>query len=423
MIVDANRREFDPHLCIECAEALAHTSGLGCMVTELGGEVIYSAGFSCDKCSMCKESGIPQEDCREAHMYAVNSAERFGGKYEYFCPGGLTLFTSPIFGDNGVVASITVGPILMIEQADYIKYDLCEAHGLAGEQLEKCKRVLDYVPVMDAKRVYYISNMLFMSAGFINNVSAASRMVETQMENEIQGQIGDYILRLKSSAAEYPYEAEKELMHSISTSNRKEAQRLMNLLLGNILLASGGDISAIKARTNELLVLMSRAAIDGGADMEYTLRLNQRYISQLLGMEDLDKLCLWLTSVMNSFIDNAFRFSGFKHFDIMHKTLAYLRAHYAEKISLDDMARSVYLSPSYFAKIFKDEQGCTFREYLMEYRIEKSKPLLLNKSLRIADISAMVGFEDQSYFTKVFKRIVGTSPNKFRECNGRLRQQ
>lgn len=423
MITETTGREFEPRLCIECAEALAHTSGLGCMVSEPCGEVIYSYGFSCDKCRMCAEIGIGHESSMDALKYATASAERFGGKYEYFCPGGLTLFTSPIFGDNGVVASITVGPILMIERADYIRYDLCEAHKISGDQLKACENVLDDVPAMDAKRVYYISNMLFMAAGFINNVSAASRMVETQIENEIQGQIGDYILRLKSGVAEYPYEAEKELMHSISTSNRQEAQRLMNLLLGNILLASGGDISTIKARINELLVLMSRAAIDGGAEMEYTLRLNQRYISQLQGMNDLDKLCLWLTSVMNSFIDNAFRFSGFKHFDIMHKTLAYLRAHYSEKILLDDMAHRLYISPSYFAKIFKDEQGCTFREYLTAYRIEKSKPLLLNKSLRIADISAMVGFEDQSYFTKVFKRIVGTSPNKYRECNGRLIQQ
>lgn len=245
MIMDGNRHEFDPHLCIECAEALAHTSGLGCMVTEVNGSVIYSSGFSCDKCSMCEKLGIPDEIRMEAQQYATASAERFGGKYEYFCPGGLTQFTSPIFGDNGVVASITVGPILMIERGDYIKYDLLDAHNLSGDELEDCKKVLNNVPSMDAKRVYYISNMLFMSAGFINNVSAASRMVEAQMENEIQGQIGDYILRLKSSVAEYPYEAEKELMHSISTSNRKEAQRLMNLLLGNILLASGGDRKSV----------------------------------------------------------------------------------------------------------------------------------------------------------------------------------
>lgn len=423
MITGMAGRDFDRRLAIECADALAHTSSLGCMISSTDGKAIHSTGFSCANCQMCSAIGIAPDSCLAAQGYATISAERFGGKYEYFCPGGLTCFTTPIFGESGIVARITMGPFLMTEKADYIRYDLCETHGLSGARLDACKKVLEDVPQVSAKRVYYISNLLFMSAGFVNNVSAASHMVEAQMENEIQGQISDYILRLKQGATDYPYETEKELMHSIATSNRDDAQRLLNLLLGNILLASGGELSTIKTRINELLVLMSRAAVDGGADMEYTLRLNQRYIIQLQTMQDLDKLCLWLTSVMNSFIDNAFRFSGFKHFDIMHKTLAYLRAHYAEKLSLEDMARSVYLSPSYFAKIFKEEQGCTFREYLTAYRIEKSKALLLNKSIRIADISAMVGFEDQSYFTKVFKRIVGTSPNKFRESNGRMRRE
>lgn len=423
MITGMAGRDFDRKLAIECADALANTSSLGCMISSTDGKVIHSTGFSCASCRMCSTIGIAPESCMAAQGYATISAERFGGKYEYFCPGGLTCFTTPIFGECGIVARITMGPFLMMEKADYIRYDLCETHGLCGQRLEDCKRVLEDVPEVSAKRVYYISNLLFMSAGFVNNISAASHMVEAQMENEIQGQISDYILRLKQGATDYPYETEKELMHSIATSNRDDAQRLLNLLLGNILLSSGGELMTIKARINELLVLMSRAAVDGGADMEYTLRLNQRYIIQLQTMQDLDKLCLWLTSVMNSFIDNAFRFSGFKHFDIMHKTLAYLRIHYAEKISLEDMARSVYLSPSYFAKIFKEEQGCTFREYLTAYRIEKSKALLINKSIRIADISAMVGFEDQSYFTKVFKRIVGTSPNKFRESSGRMRRE
>lgn len=416
------KREFDVKLAIECADALANTCGLGCMVSTVDGELIYSTGFSCDKCHMCACLDIARESCAEAQSYATTYAERFGGKYEYFCPGGLVCFTSPIFGGTSVDAQITVGPFLMTDKADYIKYDLRNERKLTGEKLDECVRALDGVPMIDAKRVYYISNMLFMSVGFINNVSAASRMVETQLENEIQGQISDYILRLKGGATDYPYETEKALLHSIATSNREEARRLLNLILGKILLASGSDLATIKTRINELLVLMSRAAVDGGADMEYTLRLNQRYLPQLNVMRDMDKLCLWLTSVMNSFIDSAFQFSGYKHFDIMHKAHAYLRTHYAEKMTLEEIARSVYLSPSYFSRVFKQEQGCTFREYLTAYRLEKGKSLLLDKGLRIADISVMVGFEDQSYFTKVFRRLVGMSPNKYREANGRLRQ-
>ena len=63
--------------------------------------------------------------------------------------------------------------------------------------------------------------------------------------------------------------------------------------------------------------------------------------------------------------------------------------------------------------------GISFSTYLNQVRIEKSKELLKNKQHKIIDVAIMVGFEDQSYFTKVFKRVTGVSPNHYREALGR----
>ena len=74
----------------------------------------------------------------------------------------------------------------------------------------------------------------------------------------------------------------------------------------------------------------------------------------------------------------------------------------------------VYLSPAYFSRVFKKEMGVTFNSFLNEVRIEKSKSLLRNNDLKMVDIALMVGFESQSYFTKVFKKITGISPLQYR---------
>ena len=79
------------------------------------------------------------------------------------------------------------------------------------------------------------------------------------------------------------------------------------------------------------------------------------------------------------------------------------------------MARRVYLSPAYFSRVFKQEMGESFTAYLNRVRIEHSCALLRQKQLRLVDIALMVGFEDQSYFTKVFKKITGISPLCYRE--------
>ena len=76
-------------------------------------------------------------------------------------------------------------------------------------------------------------------------------------------------------------------------------------------------------------------------------------------------------------------------------------------------------SPSYFSRVFKADMGTSFNSYLNEYRIEKSKTLLLEEGATVLSVSLEVGFDDPSYFSKVFKRVTGMSPGKFRETGGR----
>ena len=77
------------------------------------------------------------------------------------------------------------------------------------------------------------------------------------------------------------------------------------------------------------------------------------------------------------------------------------------------------MSPTYFSKLFSEEMGCRFTAYLNKVRVEKSKLLLKGSGIPLVDIAGLVGYEDQSYFTKVFKRVTGVSPGKYRESGGR----
>ena len=122
---------------------------------------------------------------------------------------------------------------------------------------------------------------------------------------------------------------------------------------------------------------------------------------------------------MNRFTEYVFNFVGVKHADVLYKASVYIKDNYMKKLSLEDVASYVYLSPTYFSKVFKDETGENFNSYLNRIRIEKSKKLLLNENINLADISNMVGYEEQSYFSKVFKRITGKSPLQFRRSRGK----
>ena len=218
--------------------------------------------------------------------------------------------------------------------------------------------------------------------------------------------------------SEYPVKTEERLLASITDSDKPRAQKQLNELLGHILFCSGGDFDRMKAETYELLVLISRGAINVGVSASRAFGINYGFWREAQSIGGIDEFCTSLSQVINQYLDCIFSLSQKKNIDDINKAIRYIWQNYQNKITLEDAARAVYLSPSYFCKVFQRTIGCSFSVYLNRLRIEKSKQLLLRSELRIADIVSMVGFEDQSYFTKVFKRVCGVSPTHFRRAIG-----
>jgi two-component system, response regulator YesN len=93
----------------------------------------------------------------------------------------------------------------------------------------------------------------------------------------------------------------------------------------------------------------------------------------------------------------------------------YIQAHYQADISLQDIADRYSLSREYISRKFKQEMNENISDFIGRIRIEKAKLLLLNPQLRIAQIAEMIGYQDEKYFSKVFKKLVGVSPNQYRK--------
>lgn len=96
------------------------------------------------------------------------------------------------------------------------------------------------------------------------------------------------------------------------------------------------------------------------------------------------------------------------------KALDCLDARYHEPLTLDDIANTLSISKSYFCSLFKKETGKTFSRYLNEIRIEKSKELLLKETGSILDVALAVGFNNQNYYTVLFKKFTKLTPLEFR---------
>lgn len=106
---------------------------------------------------------------------------------------------------------------------------------------------------------------------------------------------------------------------------------------------------------------------------------------------------------------------GGKSVEIVKKWIA---EHYDKPADLSHLASMVYLTPSYLSKLFKHETGLTITDYLIEVRIRKAKQLLAESAeLKIHEVGSEVGYPDPAYFNKLFKRIVGVTPNEYKRIS------
>ncbi|MBB6694585.1 response regulator [Cohnella xylanilytica] len=101
--------------------------------------------------------------------------------------------------------------------------------------------------------------------------------------------------------------------------------------------------------------------------------------------------------------------------NVMAEIARYIEQNYNRELTLQEIAGQFYLSREYISRRFKQDFGENLSDFLGRIRIERAKLLLGNPALKIAEIAEMVGFSDEKYFSKVFKKLEGVSPNQFRK--------
>lgn len=102
----------------------------------------------------------------------------------------------------------------------------------------------------------------------------------------------------------------------------------------------------------------------------------------------------------------------------IYEAVRYIEGNLTQRLTLNQVASSINLSPNYLSSLFKKELGVGFVDYITEKRVERAKELLENTGLKTYEVAQQAGFVDESYFSKTFKRLTGKRPSAFRKRNG-----
>lgn len=381
------------------------------------GATIESFGEPVAYCNRMRQHVYTNSVCRNEYKRATQQAKVLGEAYINTCRGNLSHITYTFSKNDTLLGAVIAGPFLMD------KPDSTLLSTLSTEKLLSPAIYLDLYDDMTALKIVAPERvtplgrlMMYLFSPLIpqeKQAYAANRKTLYQ-----QARISEAIQALKQeeapSEASHLFEQEKQLVAMVSKGDVTSAKAILNELLGYVFFYEGGNNETIKNRALELCTLLSRVAIEKGGHTNQILKLNDQFISDINQAATQESICLLMQNIVEAFIDNVFNYQTAMINQTISKALRYIRQNYTKPLSVKEIALHIGLSPNYFSTLFYKVVGMPFPEYLNRMRIEESKCLLSATDFPIVDIAMAMGYSDQSYFSKTFKRYTGISPREYR---------
>lgn len=210
---------------------------------------------------------------------------------------------------------------------------------------------------------------------------------------------------------QYPIKSENELLEQLRLGNIDKSRELVKNIMEE-LLNQNSDLILIKEYVSQLIIMVKRtvAHIKGG-NKQFE---NAGTLIELNNLFELEEIKLWSICTINLAIDRIEAFKAKKASSALNRIHEFINSNFYKDLTLEIVATEVDLSRQYVSKIFKEEYGMNFIDYVTLKRIDVAKELLKLGNRNIRDISFKAGYVDPNYFCRIFKKVTGVTPKEFR---------
>jgi AraC-like DNA-binding protein len=356
---------------------------------------------------------------RRERAYALQESVNLGAPYFFHLGPGLQSWLVAL--ENGrIIHGALLGPEVLCAEDNASR---AEASAHLVELGLSPRAAADFVrrlPVWPAARIRdaaaACSDTFYRLSGW-----QAVQMEENRLRHQLQQQIATAVedQKQRGEPAAYPFEKERVLLSLIRAGDSPGARRVLNEMLGAMYLSSP-RLVVLRARAIEMMGYLTRAAVEDSPVLEPLIERNHHWMEQLIRARDFEELCRVLTDALNDFIEGIY-LHGFNRSNVhVTRALDFVTRHYAKPLRLKEIAGHVGLSTFRIAHLVKTHTGKSLVQVINHARIQAACHLLENSTKSCTEIGYEVGYSDQSYFTRHFRRLTGTTPARYRRT-GALR--
>ncbi|KJS46628.1 PocR ligand-binding domain-containing protein [Desulfosporosinus sp. BICA1-9] len=360
----------------------------------------------------CQPEG--EKKCQDSYKRASLEAAKWEEPYFFRCHAGLVIWAVPITIQGVSRGSIICGQVLMWEP-DHFFFQELKKLNVGIKNFEELKSKACKLEVVSPARSQAAADMLFVVVNHIvkRNINSlaeidATRLQQQQIRREIEERkrknlpdISDYDTYLKK---------ERKFLRYIRLGDRTRANQTLQSLLTDLYTKTVGDLETVKVRILELATLTSRAAVEGGANAERIMMHLKEFNKEIEGIERVEKFFYKIQHIVETFLEGIFTLADKKHLAIVKNARDFIMEHYALPLTVADVAEHLFVSTSHLSRLFREELDCTINDYLTRVRVEQAVEMMKKPEFSVAQVSKAVGFQNQSYFSKVFRKYIGVTP-------------
>ena len=364
--------------------------------------------------------------CMECTINSINESCQSGISSSKTCPLGFNFWFSPIYMDEQFIGAIA-GSSLTEENSEEVfkkMHEMCR-----GEiKKDEIKKIFSAYPKVRKEKINSLSELMLICAESLSVRSGGCHEAmkrQALQEMDLSAKIEDLKMRhpAGSPLPEYPMYKEKELVEKLRQGETRSAKLILNDILAVLFFTGAKDFKFIQYRIIELIVLISRAGSSSGINAKTVLETNNSYINEIQEASDIEELTLSISRIIDDLSMQINSFQGIHHPSALKRAEYFILENFTRKISLEEIAKASGFSAPYFSTIFKEEMGENLSRYLNRLRVEKARIMLTETNYALSEIARASGFEDQSWFSKIFKQYTGISPGKYRSQGGKTLYQ
>lgn len=357
------------------------------------------------------ETNAPRSNALHALLYLdkdIRKAETdrpFDPEKQYFYANELGMLW--LFGVDETYAYV-LGPAFTDNYSVLDILDKLQCKNLTGTLKVEMMEFIKQIPILSSNRMQQYGMMLHCCLTGKTLPYHQLEMLNDPNRTELAPSATDFTLA--------NYALEQKLWKAVREGNldyyKELESALANVVPGNV--SGGQHLRQDKNLSIVQVTLACRAAVDGGLSPEIAYPLSDRYIQRIEACRNVSEVAEIAVSVLDDYIRRVHQtklLAGVS--PQICECCSYISMHPEENPDIQKMAHKYGYTPYYFSKKFKQEVGMSLRDYAVKEKVERAKSLLTRSTMSISDISEHLGFNSQSYFGSIFRKLTGMTPSEY----------